>query len=146
MDPRRAFDFWVGEWEVRSAIGELAGTNRVELVLDGAVLQEHWSGVRGLLGTSFSLYVPEREAWHQTWVDSNGSLLLLDGGMQEGAMVLEGTGASSEDPTAPVRHRISWSVVGDDPDRVRQHWQSSADGQTWETLFDGRYQRMRAGN
>ena len=143
MDPRRTFDFWVGEWEVRSPTGELAGTNRIELVLDGAALQEHWSGVRGLLGTSFSLYVPERDAWHQTWIDSTGSLLLLDGGIRDGAMVLEGDGVSPDDASVTVRHRISWSLMDEDPDRVRQHWQSSADGEQWETLFDGRYQRIR---
>jgi hypothetical protein len=143
MDPQRAFDFWLGEWEVHSPTGELAGTNRIELVLGGAALQEHWSGVRGLLGSSFSLYVPDRDAWHQTWVDSTGSLLLLDGGPHEGAMVLEGDGASPDDPSVTVRHRISWSLVGGDPDRVRQHWQSSTDGTRWETLFDGRYQRIR---
>jgi hypothetical protein len=41
-----------------------------------------------------------------------------------------------------VLHRILWSLVQNDSDRVRQFWQRSRDGgQTWETVFDGLYVR-----
>ena len=142
MDPARAFDFWLGTWDVHEPSGELAGTNRIELILDGKVLQEHWQGTDGSRGTSFSLHAAGRGAWHQTWVDSNGLLLLLDGDLRDGAMILEGTTPARDTPDAQLRHRITWSVVDGDPDRVRQHWQVSRDdGQTWDTVFDGRYTR-----
>lgn len=142
MDPARAFDFWLGTWEVHEPGGELAGTNRIELILDGNVLQEHWEGTSGMRGNSFSLYAAGRGAWHQTWVDTNGMLLLLDGGLRDGAMVLEGRTPARDTPGVELRHRISWSVMDGDPDRVRQHWEVSRDdGATWETAFDGRYAR-----
>jgi hypothetical protein len=35
----REFDFWLGEWEVRTPDGKLAGTNRIEREHDGCVLR-----------------------------------------------------------------------------------------------------------
>jgi hypothetical protein len=143
MDPARQFDFWLGNWEVREPSGELAGTNLIELIMADHVLLEHWEGAGGVRGTSFSMYAAGRGAWHQTWVDTNGTLLLLDGGLHDGAMVLEGATPSRERPGAEVHHRISWSVIDGDRDRVRQHWESSKDGgATWDSVFDGRYTRV----
>jgi hypothetical protein len=68
-------------------------------------------------------------------------LLVLEGGLQADAMVLEGRSGSPTEPTVTVRHRISWTLIDGDPDRLRQHWEFSADGGSWETLFDGRYAR-----
>jgi hypothetical protein len=36
------------------------------------------------------------------------------------------------------RQRITWSVEGEG---VRQVWETSLDGETWEVVFDGRYTR-----
>jgi hypothetical protein len=59
-------------------------------------------------------------------------VLLLDGDVQDGAMVLEGIDADA-------RQRITWTRDGDG---VRQLWETSMDdGETWETSFDGRYRR-----
>jgi hypothetical protein len=44
------------------------------------------------------------------------------------------------DPCVSPEYR---QVIDGDPDRVRQHWEISRDGSTWETLFDGRYARRR---
>ena len=134
-DPRhRDFDFWLGTWEVRDPDGNLVGHNRVTRLFDECGLREEWTGAGGLRGTSLNVFAAKRGRWHQTWVDSSGALLLLDGGLRNGARVLEATGG-------PLRHRISWSRIHGDPDRVRQHWETSADGRTWETAFDGRYLR-----
>lgn len=142
-DKRRDFDFWIGEWEVSEPDGTVAGRNRIEPLFDGMVLAEHWEGDSGLRGASYNVYAEGRGHWHQTWVDSSGSLLLLDGGLRDGAMVMEGTTPSRDDPGATVLHRITWSVLDGDPDRLRQHWEASRDdGSTWETVFDGRYRRI----
>lgn len=140
----RQFDFWLGEWEVRTATGDAAGRNTIQRTAGGCGLREEWRGARGLVGTSLNTYSVERGTWHQTWIDSSGTLLLLDGGIRGGAMVLEGEAPAggSEGPT--VRHRISWSVVDGDPDHVRQHWETSEDGIAWETAFDGHYHRLPA--
>lgn len=144
MEAHREFDFWLGSWEVRDPSGELAGHNQVTSLYDGRVLQEQWRGAQGMEGTSFTLFAQRRGHWHQTWVDSNGLLLLLDGGMRNGAMVLEGTTPHPDAGGQVLRHRISWSVVDGDRDHLRQHWETSADdGETWETAFDGAYRRVQ---
>ena len=44
-DPAYAvLDFWVGEWEV-SAAGERVGENRIEKLLQGCAIMEHWTDV-----------------------------------------------------------------------------------------------------
>jgi hypothetical protein len=139
----RQFDFWLGDWDVRHPDGRLAGRNRIVSLYDGCALHESWEGTSGHRGTSFNIYDTVRGVWHQTWVDSNGMLLVLEGGLEADAMVLEGTATSPTEPTETVRHRIRWSVVAGDPDQVRQLWEISSDGSTWETAFDGRYARMR---
>ena len=78
----RQFDFWLGEWEVTSNETP-AGTNSIVATQGGCVLQENWQGAGpgGITGSSFNIYDRERQAWHQTWVDASGTLLLLDGGV-----------------------------------------------------------------
>jgi len=143
-DEHRQFDFWLGAWEVRTPSGELAGHNSISRIAGSCGLREEWRGVRGLLGTSLNTYSEARGAWHQTWIDSSGTLLLLDGGLRDGTMVLEGEAPLPGAGTGTLRHRISWTVVDGDPDHVRQHWETSGDGTGWETAFDGRYRRLRA--
>lgn len=139
----RDFDFWIGRWEVTDPDGTVVGTNRIEPVFGEVGLSEHWEGAGGQRGTSLNLYSEGRGHWHQTWIDSSGTLLQLDGGLRDGVMVLEGTTPARDDPEATVHHRISWSVIDGDADLVRQHWETSKDGgSTWETLFDGRYRRI----
>ena len=38
----RAFDFWIGEWQVRTPDGKLAGVNRIEREYGGCVLHERY--------------------------------------------------------------------------------------------------------
>lgn len=138
---RREFDFWLGEWEVRDPGGTLAGRSSISSLFDGCALREEWTGERGHRGTSLNAWSPERGTWHQTWVDSSGLTLLLEGGMRHGAMVMEGDAPLPGEPGRVVRHRITWNRVDGDPDRLRQHWEAATGEGTWETLFDGRYSR-----
>lgn len=136
------FDFWIGTWEVRTPDGKVAGTNRIEPILDGCVLQETWRGARGLQGSSLNMYVPSAKRWHQTWMDQQGTLLLLDGTFRDGAMVMTGEAPSSTKPGTMAQQRITWTPASDGT--VRQLWEASDDtGKTWTTVFDGRYTRIR---
>ena len=138
----RQFDFWVGDWEVRNADGRILGSNRIEKILGGCVLEENWSGARGLRGRSFNLYDASDRRWHQTWVDSQGSLLLLAGGLRDGRMVMEGVTTQPDGKT--LAHRITWEPLPDG--RVRQHWETSpAGGSAWTDAFLGFYNRRTAG-
>jgi hypothetical protein len=132
----RQFDFWIGEWEVRTPDGNLAGTNRIEKIEGQCVLQENWQGARGGTGRSFNIYDLTTGGWHQTWVSNDGMLLLLDGGLEGGKMVLSGTRVGQGGAT--VHHRITWEPLA--ADTVRQLWEQSPDGgESWSVVFDGRY-------
>ncbi|HET7520011.1 MAG TPA: hypothetical protein VFK61_00570 [Candidatus Limnocylindria bacterium] len=132
---RRAFDFWLGEWEVRGPAGRLLGHNRITALFDGAAIREEWTGAGGVQGTSLNCYSAATDRWHQTWVDADGDLLLLDGGPQDGGMVMEGV-------TGSTRHRISWTPLPEG-DGLRQHWETREEDGDWQTAFDGRYSRVR---
>jgi len=135
-DPRsRHFDFWIGSWEVVNANGSVAGRNRIEPVLDGCVLQETWAGASGSAGTSLNFFDTARGKWRQFWVWREGTTLELEGGLVNGAMVMEGD--STEDGKA-LRNRITWSKRS--AGKVNQLWEVSEDnGKTWKAIFDGMY-------
>ena len=138
------FDFWIGTWDVFGPAGRQVGTNSITAQCGGKVLLEQWAGNGGVEGRSLNSWDSARRRWHQTWMDSTGSTLLLDGGMREGVMVLEGSLPSDEDPKRTDLHRISWTPIPQQ-DEVRQHWETSSDGGiTWSTAFDGTYRRAGA--
>ena len=134
----RQFDFWVGDWEVFDAnTGEPAGTNRIELILDNCVIQEHWESANSR-GESYNIYSATEKKWHQTWVDSNGSLLTIDGAFEDGRMVLSGEHLGRQG--GMVLHEISYEIVEDG--NVKQHWRASRDnGKEWQDLFVGIYKK-----
>lgn len=136
----RQFDFWLGRWEVRDSDGTVLGSNHIQSILSGCALQEDWTGASGSRGRSLNMYDAASESWHQTWVDEQGQLLRLDGGLEEGSMVLSGEVLSRQQPGTTVLHRVTWEPLEDG--RVRQHWEASRDdGETWGTLFEGFYSR-----
>ena len=136
----RAFDFWVGSWDVYDTSGTLRGHNEIRSTLGGCVLHESYTTPAGYAGKSVNIYDASRGVWHQSWVDNGGLLLSIEGGIRDGAMVLEGvtTGADG----AESLNRITWSRLDSSGNRVRQLWEVSADGgSTWAVAFDGEYRR-----
>ena len=131
------FDFWIGDWTVsRADNGQFAGENRIEPVLDGCALQESWTGAKGYRGNSYNAYDATRGVWHQTWVDSSGGLLVLEGRLDAGRMILEGQQRQADGKT--VLNRITWTPLDDG--KVRQRWDSTTDGgKNWTVQFDGIY-------
>jgi Protein of unknown function (DUF1579) len=130
------FDFWIGNWTVTGANGQFAGRNTIDRPLGSCVLQEHWVGARGSHGSSFNIYDATSKHWHQTWVDDQGTLLVLNGSFADGKMTLTGMGGT-------VLNRIVWYREHGDANTVRQVWDTSADGgKTWQTVFNGLYSRM----
>jgi hypothetical protein len=136
---RRQFDFWVGDWSVTVG-GKPAGENRIDKILNGCALLENWRGAGGMSGKSLNFYDPQREQWHQTWVDDRGGSLALDGAFKDGRMVLTG---STKDPKTgkTTINRITWTPLP--ADQVRQLWETSNDGQSWTVAFDGLYTRRK---
>jgi hypothetical protein len=135
----RQFDFWIGDWTVVNADGQVVGSNRIERILGGCGLQENWRGADGSEGRSLNMFFELDGKWHQSWVDRNGGRLDLVGGRdKKGRPPLSGKMPSRQGGTA--LHEISWTPNGDGS--VRQHWRASRDrGKTWTDLFVGVYRR-----
>ena len=135
----RQFDFWVGSWKVFNPQGQEVGTNTIDAVLGGCALHEQWRGSGGSRGFSYNIFDRTSGRWHQTWVSNNGLLLVLEGGLVDGRMVLKGTTADSGGTV--TLNRITWTPIS--PDSVRQPWERSSDGgTTWSVAFDGTYVRQ----
>ena len=133
----RQFDFWLGDWNVTTPDGRLVGREHVEKRYGGCVIQENWTGLRGGTGSSFNIYDANRKVWHQTWVDSMGTLLVLEGGLRHGRMILSGDQVQKDG--GHILNRITWI-----PGRktVQQVWDVSKDGgKTWKVIFDGVYKQ-----
>jgi hypothetical protein len=128
----RQFDFWVGEWTVTAAQG--SGRNSITKIAGGCALLEQWTGNSGFNGKSLNAYDSVRKRWHQTWVDSSGSVLYLDGEFRDGKMTLTGK-------TGDTLERITWTPQ---EGGLRQVWnQSKDDGKTWTVVFDGVYKKAQ---
>jgi len=133
----KQFDFWIGDWDVYGPKGKIAGTNRIDKMY-GCVIHESWKSA-SIEGQSFNAYDADRGVWHQTWVDSGGTLLLLEGGLRRGAMTMSDRNVPRKKDPLQV-NEITWTPNADGS--VRQHWRVSGDGgKTWKTSFDGKYMR-----
>jgi hypothetical protein len=141
--PEHDFDFWVGEWEVLGPEGRAVGTSSITALFGTGAIAEHWRGAGGIEGRSLNAYDRSDGRWHQTWLDSSGGVLFLEGSLVDGAMVLSGA-APGEDPDVSQPQRITWTP---EPDGVRQHWQTRLDDGDddagWTTVFDGHYRPRR---
>lgn len=139
----RQFDFWVGDWTVMVRDTHVAGVNRITSILGGCALHEDWRGAGGGLGQSFNAYDAADGKWRQSWVSNSGLVLLLEGGLVDGRMVLSGRRPSPNHRNVTITDRVTWTPLpGGD---VRQLWETSEDGGArWRTVFDGRYTKRLA--
>ncbi len=139
--PYRQFDFWLGDWDVYSVeSGKLIARAQVTPVLAGCALSEDYRSRTGYAGRSFSAYDASRGVWHQSWVSSEGEILVIEGGLREGAMEL--CGADQAAPQGPQRWtRGVWRPAAD---TVRETATRSTDGRkTWQPWFDIVFRRHR---
>ncbi len=134
----RAFDFWIGHWEVSNGQGQVAGTNKIEKAEQGCLLLERWTGKSGGTGTSMNYFDPAKGKWVQVWVASAGYSILIEGGLEDGKMILAGHLIGLDGSSTPFRG--TWTPLPDG--RVRQFFEQSTDeGATWTPWFDGYYVR-----
>ena len=130
----RQFDFWVGDWDAfdvsdpKTAVAHA----RVDRILDGCALLEDYRSANGSHGESFSIYDASRKLWHQSWVTNRGRLLVIEGGMEAGVMVLSGTDVQADGKERRVRGM--WKPI---TGGVRETAVASTDsGKTWQPWFD----------
>ena len=100
-------------------------------------MHERYDTGRGYTGESLNVYDASRDLWHKTWVDNSGTLLLLEGGVRDGSMVLEGETRGNDARIS--KHRITWTPQAGGG--LRQHWQTDVGDGKWVDTFDGRYTR-----
>ena len=134
----RQFDFWLGEWVVHGgpAGDQLQGTSRIERSGNGCWLVEHWHSARGSDGTSLNAWDAQYKVWRQFWTGADGVVLRLEGGLQDGAMVM--TGVLPRAQGGVQLQKIRW-IPGADGS-VEQRWETSDDaGASWQVAFLGRY-------
>jgi len=141
----RILDFWIGDWTVTNVDGSKAGENRVERILDGCAVIEHWHGAQaGDDGMSLFSYDARRHSWDQVWVTADTSRpgglkhKMLKEVLYPAAPVFEGVIVARKGVTILDRTTLTpW------PDgRVRQtiEWSRNG-GKSWKTVFDAFYNR-----
>ncbi len=137
----RAFDFWLGRWEVRTTDGTIGGHNTITRGNRGCTLNESYSTPGGYAGQSINTYDAGSARWSQTWTDVSGLVLHLYGSSpRPGVMQLQGERTARNGSAA--LDRITWTRLDDG--RVRQFWEGSTDGgTTWTVAFDGYYSRVK---
>ena len=136
--PYRAFDFWLGDWDVFATNGDKAGENAITIEENGCLLIERWTSVQGGTGQSYNFYDPGMEKFRQVWV-SLGAVIDYAGELNEdGAMVLEGDINYRNGTSFPFRG--TWTLQEDGS--VRQHFQQkNLETDNWDDWFIGIYRK-----
>jgi len=136
----RGMDFWIGEWEVETAQGNPAGKSTIELVLDGCIVLENWTGRNGYAGKSFNLFHRDSSKWEQLWVDNQGQVTRYEGEAKDGDIYYRTESVAPDGKK--TMNRMTFFQKG--PDRVRQFGEKSTDGgATWSVEYDLLYERKK---
>jgi tetratricopeptide (TPR) repeat protein len=138
-----AFDFWIGEWTVTQN-GQFAGTSSVQPILGHCTIFEQWESANGTFGKSFNYYDPGHDHWRQIWIGDSGSFIEFTGEARNGGIFYT---AETIDPadSSVTHHKFEFTVIEDG--HVRQYWETSTDGgETWQSIWDGRYEPLTDGH
>lgn len=133
-----ALDFWIGEWVVRGPKGREIGRSRIERILGGCALHEHWLATSGEIGESLTSFDPATKRWRQHWIEGDGTVSDYVGDADRTDVVMTAPGIDPKGKA--ILYRMRFSPLPDG--RVRQHIDQSADaGSTWSLSFEGFYSR-----
>jgi tetratricopeptide (TPR) repeat protein len=136
----RQFDFWIGEWDVKSTTGQPAGKSKIELLLGECVIYENWTSAppQNYAGKSFNLYNSGSGKWMQTWVDDKGAVIeFIDGEYKDNKMVF----VTRPDNQNQITRLTFFNL---DKNNVRQLFEVTSDaGKTWTTTTDLLYHRVQ---
>jgi hypothetical protein len=142
-----ALDFWLGTWTVSSR-GQVVGTNRVEAILKGCAVMEHWRDVEGGEGQSVFYYDRATDRWKQVWLTDHA---FRRGGTREKAELRERTSSDRimfqgnyPDPKSGLTITDRTTLTPQADGTVRQVIEISTDsGKTWRTTFDALYSSQK---
>ena len=144
----RAFDFWVGDWDLvvrtrRSAESEewteAVGTNEIRATHRGCVVEEHFAAgppEAPWAGHSISTFTDGQ--WRQTWVDDQGSYLPFVGAWTGSEMILRGVPA--ERGGKRVEMRMVFTAIT--KSSLLRRWERTEDGgASWRVMMTIAYRR-----
>ena len=139
----RAFDFWVGEWDLswKQADGSLAaGSNIITKTPYGnCVVTEQFDGAPSMdfKGMSVSTFHKQTGLWRQAWVDGAGGFFSLYGGPQsDGTFLLEMERLNDQGPY----RRMIWKNI--EQDSLDWHWQGrESSEEVWGDLWVIHYKK-----
>ncbi|MBI4852721.1 MAG: tetratricopeptide repeat protein [Acidobacteria bacterium] len=136
----RLFDFWVGEWDVKTQDGSLAGTNTIQRVVGDCALIENWTNSSGGTGKSFNFYNNQTKKWHQTWVDDKGNVINFSGEFKDNSMKFQAENTTSDGKK--ILRKLTFYPISSD--QVRQLGEISSDnGNSWAIEYDLTYFRRK---
>lgn len=134
---RHQFDFWLGEWEVKTKGGSPAGISVIQLVSAGCALLENWTSARGGNGKSFNAWNPATRQWQQYWIGQDGAVTEFRTSAYDGTSL---SFFARYDANPDSVNRMTFTPL--DSITVRQHGESSSDdGKNGKTGFDLYYHR-----
>jgi len=140
-DAYRAFDFWLGHWEVYGNLektGPLFGHNTITKTEQGCLVMENWQGAAGSTGTSMNYYDGVQGRWVQHWVSGDGTVINYAGGLENGVMKLVGKIHYLKPQPNMRDFRGTWTRL--DGGVVQQFFEESIDGgENWYVWFNGYY-------
>ena len=139
-----AFDFWVGDWEahwVDAKGNAVVGENRIEKIMDGVVIQEHFSDTSsGFFGGSLSVFSPADSLWHQAWADNSGGFIDLIGIVDDDIRIFQTEPVVSGTKTI-IRRMIFYNITEQD---FTWDWEFSEDGgKSWALAWQINYVRKK---
>jgi hypothetical protein len=134
---RHQFDFWLGEWDVKTKNGSPAGTSVIQSVSGGCALLENWTSARGGNGKSINAYNPAIKQWQQYWIGQDGAVTEFRTSEYHGTSL---SFFARHEAKPDSVDRMTFTPL--DSATVRQHGESSSDrGKNWTTTFDLYYHR-----
>ncbi|MGP1284100.1 MAG: hypothetical protein ACTS1X_14090 [Parasphingopyxis sp.] len=138
-DAYRAFDFWIGEWNVHTPDGRLAGVNSIQPINAGCGLIERYSVNDQLFGQSYNFYDPTRETWTQLWL-SPGLIIRLEGPVgAAGSLTMHGTSTYTQ--RSEARGFTGRWTLRDDGTVLQEFWERDPESGEWANWFTGIYSR-----
>ncbi len=137
-DRHHSFDFWIGEWTVKQN-GQFAGYSSIKPMLGHCTIFEQWESASGGLGKSFNYYDPAHDHWRQIWISDSGSMIEFTGEARDGGIFYTAETTTPADGSTTL-HKFEFTQM--DAGVVRQYWETSTDdGESWQPIWDGRYER-----
>ena len=139
------FDFWIGKWDAswQNSKGESEhGTNLIERILDGSVLQEHFEIVsganKGFKGTSISVWNSRSKTYHQAWADNQGGYFDFTGEVDGDRKIFK-TAPRTRDNQVIIQRMVFYDIK---ENSFTWDWESSMDsGNTWSLMWRINYTR-----